>query len=59
MLIGAGSILLVPLGLLPRPRLVVTVPDITPMQALAGDFSRVAGDLRKAMAKVDANNGRS
>ena len=52
-LIGAGSIFLVPMGLLPRPELTVTILSGTATQAIAGDFSRVAGDLQKAITKVE------
>lgn len=50
--IGAGSILLVPAGLLPRPQLTVTVPG-TATESIAGDFARIAHDLRRATKKVE------
>ena len=51
--VGAGSIFLVPVGLLPRPQFTVTVPSGTATEAIAGDFARISGDLRRATKKVE------
>lgn len=51
--VGAGSIFFVPGGLLPRPQFTVTIPNGTATEAIAGDFSRIAGDLERAVNKVE------
>ncbi len=53
LLIGAGSIFMAPAGLLPQPRLRLTLPGSTVEQAIAGDISRVAADLCHATERAE------
>ena len=52
-LIGAGSIFLGPTGAIPRPAYTITLPPETSTMAIAGDFSRVAGDMARSIEKVE------
>lgn len=51
--LGAGSIFLAPVGRIPEPRYRITVPSPKATQDICYDFSRVAGDLRRAMERVE------
>jgi hypothetical protein len=52
-LLGAASVVLAPLGLLPAPRYRITVPEGTVRDAVAGDFARVAADFKKAHRQIE------
>jgi hypothetical protein len=51
--LGAASVVLAPLGLLPAPKYRITVPEPTVRAAVAGDFARVAADFRSAHRKIE------
>jgi hypothetical protein len=51
--VGAGSIFLAPAGIIPKPRFRITIPSPTATQDICYDFSRVAGDLRRSMERVE------
>jgi len=50
---GAGSIFLAPAGMIPKPRFRITVPSPTATQDICYDFSRVAGDFRRSIERVE------
>jgi hypothetical protein len=51
--LGAASLILAPIGLLPAPKYRITVPERTARDALAGDFARVAADFRSAHRTIE------
>ncbi len=53
MLIGVSSLMLAPSGVLCRPDIRITVPPENFSQAIGFDLSNVAGDLTKAIDKVE------
>lgn len=53
LLIGAGSMFLVPAGLLPKPQFRITVIGNTATREIAGDFSRIASDLNRATDAIE------
>jgi hypothetical protein len=52
MFVGLSGVFYAPVGCLPRPRTLITLPPTSATQAIAYDFYRISGDFARSIDKI-------